>query len=171
MDDNLILRELTIDDANQIAILANNKKIWENVRDIFPFPYTKQSAINFIQFASETKTQLTLVIELNGELAGIIGLIFQDDIYRKSAEIGYWIGEPYWNKGLASWAVNQLTEFAFSNLGLVRVFAGVFEYNDASKKVLEKCGFELEGIKRKALFKKGNIYDEFLYSKVVETKL
>lgn len=164
MDDIIILKELSLEDASQIAGLANNKKIWENVRDIFPHPYTKQSAINFIKFSQERKNQFTETIIFNGEVAGVIGLIFQDDIFRKSAEIGYWLGEPYWNKGIATWAVGEMVKKAFNQFNLVRVFAGVFDYNDSSKKVLEKNGFLLEGIKKKALIKGGKIFDEYLYA-------
>ena len=105
-------------------------------------------------------------IEYNGEHVGNISLLPGQDIYRKSAEIGYFIGEPYWNKGIVTTAVNMITEYGFNHLGLIRIHTGVFEYNTASQRVLEKCGFVKEGIFRKSVFKQNKIWDEVRYSKI-----
>ena len=96
----------------------------------------------------------------------MIGLIVQKDVYRKSAEIGYWIGEPFWGMGIATKAVEPITEYGFMELELNRIYTGVFEYNTASMKVLEKNGFEKEGIFKDAIFKNSKVYDEHRFFKL-----
>jgi ribosomal-protein-alanine N-acetyltransferase len=160
------LRELNNQDKQRLALLANNKKIYNNVRDFFPHPYTEKDAEEFIAICKKEDPKSTFAIEYKSELAGVIGLVIQSDIYRKSAEIGYWIGEPFWNKGIASAAVNLLTDYGFQTLGLIRIHTGVFDYNKASQRVLIKCGFTLEGIFKKSIFKNDLICDEYRYARV-----
>lgn len=105
-------------------------------------------------------------IDYNGEYVGNISLVPGQDVYRKSAEIGYFIGEPYWNKGIATVAVDLITEYGFGVLGLVRIHTGVFDYNPSSQRVLEKCGFRKEGVFRKAILKEGKIRDEIRFAKI-----
>ncbi len=157
------LRKLKPSDSAQLAQLANNKKIWDNVRDYFPHPYSEKDAEAFLKSQDE-EIQQNFAIEYKGEFCGIIGLILQKDVYRKSAEIGYWLGEPFWNKGIATEAVGQTVNYGFQNLKLIRIFAGAFEFNGASMKVLEKNGFKKEGISKKAVFKNGGIWDEHRYA-------
>jgi RimJ/RimL family protein N-acetyltransferase len=107
----------------------------------------------------------TFAIEYMGELAGCIGLVKQTDVYKLSAEIGYWIGEPYWGLGIATTAVELLTEYGFHQLGLVRIYSGVFDFNKASQRVLEKAGYQLEGIFEKSVIKNGKICNEYRYAK------
>ncbi|MDT7828060.1 GNAT family protein [Pricia sp. S334] len=159
----IILRTLKPSDKTQIALLANNKKIWDNVRDAFGHPYTEKNAEEFIQRQAKSDTEDVFAIDCQGELCGLIGLILQNDIYRKSAEIGYWIGEPFWGKGIVTKAIELITIYAFDKLILIRIFAGVFEYNVASMRVLEKNGFQKEGIAKKAVFKNGEFWDEHRY--------
>lgn len=156
------LRKLNLSDKTQIAQLANNKKIWDNVRDYFPHPYSEKDAEAFLKLQDE-EIQQNFAIDYKGEFCGIIGLILQKDVYRKSAEMGYWLGEPFWNKGIATEAVGQIVKYGFQNLKLIRIFAGAFEFNVASMKVLEKNGFKKEGISKKSVFKNDKIWDEHRY--------
>ena len=160
------LRSLKIDDKMSLASLANNKNIFDNVRDYLPFPYKESDAEEFIQLVQKENPQTTFAIEYEGQFCGMCGLMLQADVYRKTAEIGYWIGEPFWNKGIATMAVKLLTQYGFNHLDLVRIHTGVFEYNRASMKVLEKNGYEKDGIFKKSIIKNGSIWNEHRYSKV-----
>lgn len=160
---NIELRRLNYSDVPMLAQLANNIKIWNNVRDYLPHPYSEDDAKTFITYCAEEEPQVTFAIEYRKQLAGCVGLVLQTDIYRKTAEIGYWIGEPFWGKGIATEAVKLLVNYAFETLGLVRVYCGIFETNHASQRVVEKAGFSLEGRLKKALIKKKVIMDEFRY--------
>lgn len=163
---NVILHPLCLSDAVRLAELANNKKISVNLRDGFPHPYTLADAENFLQKFTNQDPVTFFGIDFNGEYVGNISLVPGQDVYRKSAEIGYFIGEPYWNKGIVSIAVNLITEYGFSYLDIIRIHTGVFEYNTASQRVLEKCGFVKEGIFRKSVFKQGRLWDEVRYAKL-----
>lgn len=165
-DRNIRLRPVQFADAERLARLANNKLIWLNVRDMFPHPYKLSDAERFIDSTIKQDPQTTFAIEYKFKFVGAIGLVLQQDVYRLSAELGYWIGEPYWGQGIATNALSLLCNYAFGELKLEKLFAGVFEGNEASKRVLEKCGFELEGIARKAVFKNNALIDEFRYGKV-----
>lgn len=157
------LRELEITDKKKLAELCNNKKIWDNLRDYMPFPYTEDNANDFIKYCQGENPQYTFAIEYNGEFVGTIGLVRQTDIYKLTVEIGYWIGEPYWGMGIATKAVQLITEYGFNELGLVRIYTGVFAFNKASQRVLEKVGFKLECIFEKSVYKNDRIYDEYRY--------
>lgn len=165
-NDNVSLRKFKESDAPRLAELANNEKIARNLRDGFPYPYNLEDARYFIKRCIEQKPALTFAIEYNGEYVGNTGLLIGLDVYRKSAEIGYFIGEPYWNKGITTKAVNLITEYGFRELGIIRIHAGIFEYNKPSMRVLEKCGFQKDCVLRKAIFKRNKIWDEHRYSKI-----
>lgn len=160
------VRPLKKSDRKKIAEYANNKKIWQNLRDIMPHPYTLEDADVFLQMVALEDPLCTFAIAYKGKFAGVCGLNLETDIYRNSCEIGYWIGEPFWSKGIATEAVGWLAKYAFEKLGKVRIHTGVFEYNVASMRVLEKCGFEKEGVFRKALTKDGKLYNEVRYALV-----
>jgi len=160
------LRPLKIADKFQLAQLANNKKIYDNVRDHFPYPYNEDDAKAFITSTIAEDPKQNFGIAYEGNICGAIGLILQKDVYRKSAEMGYWVGEPYWGKGFATKAVELITEYGFDKLNLLRIYAGVFDFNIASMKVLEKNGFKKEGIFRDAVLKNGRICDEHRYYKL-----
>ena len=164
--DPILLRGFSYNDQVRLAELCNNKKIWNNVRDFLPSPYSEQNALEFIQFCQKENPPTTFAIEYNGELAGCVGLVLQTDIYKLSAEIGYWIGEPYWGLGIATNAVELITDYGFNQLALIRIFSGVFDYNKASQRVLEKSGFQLEGIFKRSICKNGQICDEYRYAKL-----
>jgi RimJ/RimL family protein N-acetyltransferase len=170
-NDNVTLREFTPEDKYRLAELANNPRIAVNLRDGFPNPYTLVDAENFLEKFANQQSALVLAIEYNGEYVGNIGLHKGTDVYRKSAEIGYFLGEPYWNKGIAVKAVNLICNYGFKNLDIVRIHAGIFEYNLASMRVLEKCGFKKEAIRKKAVFKQGKVWNEIIYAKLTTDKL
>ncbi len=153
-------------DRTRLATLCNSKKIWDNVRDLMPYPYSEQDAIEFITRCQKENPPGTFAIEYEGALAGCVGLVLQSDVYKLTAEIGYWIGEPYWGQGIATKAVELMTDYGFSQLGLVRIYSGVFDFNKASQRVLEKSGFKLEGIFEKSFIKNGKIGDEYRYAKL-----
>lgn len=158
------IRRLEPNDAPSLAQHANNPNIANVLRDRFPNPYTEQDAINFIKHTQETDKESIFAIVSDQQAVGSIGLMFQDDIYRFSAEIGYWLGESYWGKGIISTAIPIITRHAFKDLKFNRVFAKVSAKNTASMRVLEKTGFQLEGIGRKASFKNGEWIDEYNYA-------
>ncbi|MEP0262903.1 GNAT family N-acetyltransferase [Dokdonia sp.] len=160
------LREFKNSDALQLSILLNNKKIWDNLRNRIPYPYALEDAKEFIQFCQSENPQTTFIIEKEGTVVGVIGLIVLTDVYCKSAEIGYWLGEPFWNKGIMTKAIQKIVTYGFDELDLVRIFAGVFENNKSSQKVLEKAGFKFECIFEKAIFKNGQLLNEYRYSKI-----
>lgn len=148
----------------EIQILANNYNIAKNLRDVFPYPYTIEAAISFLELAANGSLGYVFGIYEDDTFVGCCSLIPQNDVYRINAEIGYWIGEPYWRKGYATEAVKLLVNYAFHELDLLRVYAHIFEYNIGSMNVLEKTGFEKEAIIKSSIIKKGEIFDEHLYS-------
>lgn len=161
---NIILRRLANDDRSSLAFLANNKKIWDNVRDYLPFPYTENDAATFISLSMQEAIPMTFSIEYTGQFCGVIGLTGQKDVYKKTAEIGYWLGEPFWNKGIATTAVKLITDYGLQSINFVRIHTGVFEYNIASMRVLERNGYTKDGVFKKSIFKNGKIWDEHRYS-------
>lgn len=162
--DNLILRGFKETDFKAISILCNNRKIWDNLRDYIPNPYTEEDARIYIVFCQQEQPQTTFAIEYKGEFVGSIGLVIKSDVYRISAEIGYWIGEPFWGRGITTEAVKLITEYGFNNLGLIRIFSEVFAFNKASQRVLEKAGFKKEAILKQAAIKNEKIIDIHYYS-------
>ncbi len=157
------LRKLKEADIEELARLADNRKIWDNVRDQFPHPYTDRDAKIFIRTKIEEDPPMALAIDHKGQLAGVIGLARQHDVYRYSAEVGYWLGEEFWGKGLATEALKMMTEYGFEILPLERLYAGVFANNHASIRVLEKAGYHLESVGKMAAFKNGEFVDEHRY--------
>ncbi len=165
----VILREFHENDVESIVKYINNKNITDNLRDFIPKPYTIEDAKEFIEFSSKNKdTQLSLAIDLEGEAIGSISITLGSDISRKTAEIGYWLAEPFWGRGIMTEAISQMCKIAFSNYDIVRIFAGVFEYNKPSGAALEKNGFSLECVQKKAYFKNGKILNCLLYAKVID---
>lgn len=160
---DLKLRAFRISDKEALAGLCNNKKVWDNLRDYIPHPYTSHDAENFIASCQEEDPQLTFAIEYKECFAGCIGLVPQKDVYRFSAEVGFWLGEPFWGQGLATLAARQMVDYGFRQLGMVRIYAGVFDSNKASQRTLEKAGFKFEGVNEKAVFKNGQWKDEYRY--------
>jgi RimJ/RimL family protein N-acetyltransferase len=165
-DGDVILRELMDSDLEKLTIYADNEKVSINLRDGFPKPYTIDSAKSFKKMVDSQSPKTFFAIEYQNDYAGNISLSLGTDVYRKSAEIGYFIGEPFWNKGIVTKAVNLISEWGFSQLDIVRIYTGVFEYNHASQRVLEKCGFVKEAVFRQAICKNDKIYNEIRFAKI-----
>jgi RimJ/RimL family protein N-acetyltransferase len=163
---NITLKPYTLEDVPALAIIANNANIADNMRNFFPHPYTVKDAKEFIEKTISKQIIGVFGIFYKGELVGSIGIHPQSDIYIKTAELGYYIAKKHWGKGFASKSIAMITQYGFESLNYIRIFAGVFEYNKASMRVLEKNGYVLECIKRKAIFKNNQILDEYYYAKV-----
>ena len=145
-----ILRPWQESDVPALAKYLNNKKIWINCRDRLPYPYTENDAASFIQYAKSQDVQNNYCIEINAEAAGNISFDRGTDVERFNAETGYWIAEPYWNKGIMTQALRQAVSDYFSQTDVVRIFANVYAGNFASMRVLGKAGFQKIGIQHKA---------------------
>lgn len=151
------------DEASLVAN-ANNYQIWRNVRDRFPYPYTLDDARDWVGLASRESPPSNFAIAVDEKAVGGIGLIFRDDINRCRAEIGYWLGEAYWGRGVVTESVRAVTAWAFDTFDLASIYAGVLEWNPASMRVLEKAGYTFEARLRKAMIKENLVMDEFIYS-------
>jgi ribosomal-protein-alanine N-acetyltransferase len=161
------LRPFTPADAPAVARHANDRGIWLNLRDQFPHPYSIAEAEWYVHFVeNEGRHNLHLCIEVDGEAAGSIAILFEGDVSRRSAEIGYWLGRAYWGRGIVTAAVKELSDYALKHFALCRLYAGVFEYNPASARVLEKAGYQLEGRLRKSVTKDNQTVDSLLYALV-----
>ena len=158
------IRSYERNDKDALVKYANNNNISKNLRDSFPYPYTVEDAQAWITAATNQNPETNFAIANSDELIGGIGIMFQPDVYRFSAEIGYWIAEPFWGKGIASLALTALTKYTFEQFRLNRIFAGVFQGNRASMRVLEKSGFKLEGRFRNAVYKDHHFKDQLMYS-------
>lgn len=167
-DGDVILRELTNSDMDKLSEYANNEKVSINLRDAFPKPYTLSDAKKFKKMVDAQNPKTIFAIEYQGNYVGNISLLIGKDVYRKSAEIGYFIGEPFWNKGIMTKAVKLITDWGFKHLDILRIHTGIFEFNKASQRVLEKCGYIKEGIFRKSVCKNNKMYDEIRYAKIKE---
>ncbi len=151
---------------HQLYPLANNPKIAMNLRDSYPQPYTIHDARHWIEHNQKFNPPQNFAIEFEGRLAGSIGAERGKDELRTNMEMGFWIGEPFWGKGIATEAVMLYTKYLFQKFDIERIFAQVFDYNGESMKVLEKSGYVPEAILRNGYIKRGRIGDLFQYVKV-----
>lgn len=160
------LRAWKTEDAESLAQAANNPAIARNLRNVFPNPYTLDDAIWYINdsIANEGKKQISYAIEIEGRAVGSIGIFVKDDVYEKSAELGYWLAEDYWRKGVMTKAVQMICKEAFASFDIVRIFAEPFADNAGSRGVLEKAGFTYEGTMRNGIYKNGEIHSYCMYS-------
>lgn len=160
------LRHWRIEDAKDIAETLNNRKVLDNLRDGIPFPYTVEDAEEFIAAmnAADPTVTFPFAITIDDKAIGSIGAFRQNNIHSRTAEIGYYLGEPYWGKGYGTSAVTQLCEYIFQHTDIIRLYAETFADNIGSCRILEKCGFELEGILRKNAVKNGVVMDMKMYS-------
>ncbi len=158
-----LLRDWRPEDAASLARHADSPRIAATMRDGFPSPYTLEDARRFIATAAGSATNLFLAIEVGGEAAGGIGVHPFEDVYRRTAEIGYWLAESCRGRGIATDAVCALAPVAFERFGIVRLQAGVFSSNPASMRVLERCGFAREAVHKNAIWKRGLLLDEVVY--------
>jgi ribosomal-protein-alanine N-acetyltransferase len=165
---NCIIREWKIEDKHKLSELLNNKKIQNNLRDGLPYPYTADDAEEYIVSmlsADKTKT-FAFTITVNDIAIGSIGVFRCGNIHSRTAEMGYYVGEPYWGKGFATSAVKQTCKYIFDNTDIIRIFAEPFAYNTASCHVLEKAGFQFEGTLHSNAVKNGKIIDMKMYALV-----
>ena len=160
----IVLRNLQIDDAETFALHANNSAIANNMTNQFPFPYTKEHALEFIRRVNSLKPAQIFAIDFEGEAIGAIGLHPQNDIFLKNAELGYWLVEKYWDRGFVSVAINKIVEYGFGNFEIDRIFARPFGSNRSSQRVLEKTGFVLEARLEKIIYKNNRYEDELIYA-------
>lgn len=159
-----ILRPFQPSDCVSIAKHANNRLIWENLRDRFPYPYSENDAAQFIQLTSSNSPITEFAVDINGEAIGAAGIILKDDVYKGNGEIGYWLGQDYWGKGIGTLVVGELVRIAFEELMLYRVYAEVFEKNIASARILEKNGFIKEATLKNAIIKDGEYQNLYIFS-------
>jgi [ribosomal protein S5]-alanine N-acetyltransferase len=158
------LRPWTQSDITSLVKYANNFNIAKNLTNKFPHPYSEEDGAAFIEFASSGDPIHIFCIEAEGEACGGIGIHPQGDIFSKNAELGYWLAEPFWGKGIISKAIHQVVDNAFATYDISRIFARPFGTNHASQKVLEKNNFKLEGRFEKTIFKNGEYLDELVYA-------
>ncbi len=161
-----MIRDLDIDDAPSIALHADNPGIARALRDLFPSPYSLLDAVAFIAKFSTAEPSTVFAIATAEEAFGIIGFFPGQDVNRFSAEVGYWIGEDYWGRGIMTKALDAFTDYVFQNSEMNRLYAGVFSSNPASGRVLEKAGYQYEGTHRASVFKNGELLDELLYARL-----
>ncbi|HEX8329080.1 MAG TPA: GNAT family N-acetyltransferase [Hymenobacter sp.] len=162
-----VLRPFAPTDASALAQHANDRSIWLNLRDRFPHPYAVADAEAYIAMATAAdEHDLHLCIDVAGEAVGCISLLFKQDVSRRSAEIGYWLGREVWGRGIGTAAVRALAAHGFAHHDLARIYAVVFAYNAASGRVLEKAGFDFEARLRQAVTKDGQTVDGLLYAVV-----
>ena len=159
-----IVRSWQFGDETNLHTHANNKAIWLNLRDTFPHPYTPTDAQRWIQFVVDPALETNFAIDIGGEAVGNIGLRIGDDIERYSAEIWYWLGEKHWGRGIITQALRAITDYAFTEFTLTRLYAMPFAHNVGSIKVLEKVGFQREGVIRWSAVKDGAVLDKVMYS-------
>jgi ribosomal-protein-alanine N-acetyltransferase len=157
------VRSWQASDAESLARHANNPNIANNLRDLFPHPYTLRDARNYLQFVKKTP-ETSFAIDVDGVAAGGIGFVLRTDVERVSAEIGYWLGEPFWGRGIVTEALRAVTAFAVRTHGLTRIYAVPFAHNVASCRVLEKAGYVLEGRLRRSAVKNGVVIDQMQYA-------
>jgi RimJ/RimL family protein N-acetyltransferase len=158
------IRSWRPNDLEPLVTHANNRNIWLNLRDRFPHPYTARDGQAFLKHMRDQRPETAFAIAVNGEAAGSIAFQLGGDVERVSAEIGYWLGQPFWGRGIATEALVAITEYAVATHGLTRVFAVPFASNTRSCRVLEKAGYVLEGRLRRSAVKDGVITDQLQYA-------
>jgi len=154
-------------DVPSLVAHANNPRIARNVRDRFPHPYTANVGRAFVRMVRQTDPETSFAIAVGDHAVGGIGFRLQPDVERVSAEIGYWLGEPFWGRGIATDALQAITAYAIEHHHLTRVFAIPFASNIASCRVLEKAGYVLEGRLQRSAVKDGVILDQLQYAFIV----
>ena len=160
------LRDWRRTDRDALCRHANNLAIARNLRDGFPHPYTAAHADWWLAMCEKRSPQTFFAIAIADEAVGGIGLTLHDDVERVAAELGYWLSEAHWGKGVVTAAVRALTEWAFASFPLTRVYAMPFASNPASARVLEKAGFTLEGRQRRSIIKHEVVQDHLMYARV-----
>lgn len=162
------IRKWELSDAGNLAKALSNKKVQDNLRDGLPYPYTEQDGKIFISdmLSADENQIFAFAITVDNIAVGSISIFRQGNIHRQTAELGYYIAEEYWGKGIMTEAVRQICEYVFSESDIIRIYAEPFAYNTASCRVLEKAGFQYEGTLRSNAIKNGKVIDMKMYSKI-----
>ena len=164
LSSGLALRPWRPGDEGALVRHANNRAVWRNMTNRFPHPYTLRDALAWIAVANQNRDNARhYAIDHGGEAIGSVGFERLDDLRTRTAEIGYWIGEPFWGRGIAPAALARATREAFGAYDFERLQATVLDWNPRSARVLQKCGYQLEGIERRAAFKDGQVCDLHMY--------
>ena len=159
------IRSWQAGDERSLVRNANNRRVWLNLLDTFPHPYAIDDARSWIESSSAARPEVNFAIEFEGHAMGGIGVELHSGVLAKTGSIGYWVGEPYWRKGIATAVVRAFAHAVMETHGLARLEARVFSWNDASMRVLEKCGFHREALLEKRIVKDGMILDEIVYAR------
>ena len=164
------IRKWELSDAKDLAAALSNKKVQDNLRDGLPYPYTEQDGKDFISamLSADENETFAFAITVDNTVIGSIGIFRQENIHRQTAELGYYIAEEYWGKGIMTEAVKQICEYVFAKSDIIRIYAEPFAYNIASCRVLEKAGFQYEGTLRSNAVKNGKVMDMKMYSLLKE---
>ena len=160
------IRKWKLSDAKDLAIALSNRKVQDNLRDGLPYPYTEKDGKDYISdmlSANEDDT-FAFAVTADNKVVGSIGVFRQGNIHRQTAELGYYVAEEYWSRGIMTEAVKQICEYVFSKSDILRIYAEPFAYNIASCRVLEKAGFQYEGTLRSNAVKNGEVIDMKMYS-------
>lgn len=160
------IRKWELPDAKELSAALSNRKIQDNLRDGLPYPYTEQDGADYISamLSADENETFAFAITVDNKVVGSIGVFRQENIHRQTAELGYYIAEEYWGKGIMTEAVKQICEYVFEKSDIVRIYAEPFAYNAASCRVLEKAGFQYEGTLRSNAVKNGKVIDMKMYS-------
>lgn len=164
MNLNPVLRPWQPGDIDDLIFHGNNPRVAAFMMDQFPHPYTREAAEQFISKTMQYNPAQVFAITIDNKAIGGIGIYPQTDISRMNAEIGYWLGEKFWNKGIITKCIPKIVEYGFSTFDIDRIFARPFGTNIASQKALEKCGFILEGRFKNTWIKNNERFDELIYA-------
>ena len=164
-----VVRDWALEDKPALIRFANNRNVWRNLKDIFPHPYTDADADRWLSAQALVPEPTSWAIEVDRLAVGSIGITLRGDVHAKSAHFGYWLGEPYWGRGIMTDAVRNLSSYVMRKFKVIRLEAPVFEWNPASMRVLEKCGFVREGVLHASVLKDGQLIDQVLYALVDRT--
>ena len=162
----VVLRTWAVGDEVQLAAQANDREIWRNLLAGFPSPYTIEDAAFWIAHAAEAAPSVHLCVQVDGSVAGGIGVIVGTGTEEKTGQFGYWLGRNYWGKGIATAAATAMLQHAITHLPVLRLQAPVFAWNPRSMRVLEKAGFQREALLRKSVFKDSQLIDSVLYAHI-----
>lgn len=163
-----VLKKWELSDAADLAAAISNKKVQDNLRDGLPYPYTERDGREFISsmLSANEKDTFAFAVTADGKVIGSIGVFRQGNIHRQTAELGYYIAEEYWGRGIITRAIKQICEYVFANSDIIRIYAEPFAYNTASCRALEKAGFYCEGTLRANAVKNGKVVDMKMYSRL-----
>jgi len=162
------VRSWSWDDCDSLVHHANNRSVWINLRDRFPHPYTRNDARRWLEIVIDLQPVTNFAITVADTTVGAIGFSLQSDVSYRSAEVGYWVGEEFWGRGIATAALMAVSDYALTEFDICRLYAHVFEWNGASARVLEKAGYSLEGRLRKSVTKDNKTIDQLLYARTID---